>query len=145
MILTYNFQALLRIMASIRTAALDGGEMALFTNNITPGPQTIAADLTEATFTGYARAALTAWTVERLTPALEAVHTSPMASFAAASPFTVQEQVYGGWIEDVAGNYVFGFRFDDAPISMGALGDAVLVIVDHKLGNPAGAGFCNNE
>lgn len=147
MIVSYNLTALMRIMALLRTDAtigLNTGELKLFTNDITPDVQTVVGDLTEATFTGYAAAALTAWSVERLTPDIKAVHTSPLASFAAAAPFTIQEEVYGGWIEDAAGNYVMGFRFDDAPISMGAVGDAFLVAVDHILANPAGQGFCNN-
>lgn len=147
MIANYNIAAMIRLMNLIKTDAtigLNAGEMKLFTNDITPGPNTVVADLTEATFTGYAAAALATWSPERVNASLQVVHTSPLASFAAASPFTVQEEVYGGWIEDAAGNYVMGFRFDNGPIPMGAVGDAFLVAVDHILGNPAGQGFCNN-
>lgn len=39
-----------------------GGKVMLFTNNIVPTKATVLADLTEATFGGYARTTLAGWT-----------------------------------------------------------------------------------
>jgi len=125
-------------------ALLDTGELALFTNDITPDVNTVVGDLTEATFTGYARATLTAWLAPHLNVNLQSVLNSPLASFATAAPYTVGEQVYGGWIEDAAGNLAFAFRFDNAPIPMIGAGDAIVVAVESLLGNPMGQGFCTN-
>ena len=143
--LVYPKEAQLRILTVLKTELMDAGEMALFSNDITPDVNTVVADLTEATFTGYARATLTTWLAARLNTALEGVQTSPLAAFAAAAPFTVGEDVYGGWIEDSNGDLILMFRFDNAPIPMAAVGNAIVVAVDHILGNPAGQGMCSNE
>jgi len=52
-------QLLKRFMATPPAFSMAGVKMGLFTNNISPGPDTVLADLTEPTYASYAQAAAT--------------------------------------------------------------------------------------
>lgn len=71
-----------------------------------PGPNTTLADLTaiEATFTGYSPVTLTAIPAAYIDPINGGISQAiPLAEFSTASPYTVGNTVYGGFITDAAG------------------------------------------
>lgn len=66
--LQWVLAAILRMLNSFKGVGalgvdglLTGSKVMLFTNNITPTPGAVLADLTEATYTGYARSAALTW------------------------------------------------------------------------------------
>lgn len=106
----------------------------LFQNNITPGNSTTFADLTEATFSGYAR----------VTPSWGAIATGGdgrAAMVAAAANFThnggvVTNLVYGwAWIDSAVGveKLIAADRVPSAPKTMAVSGDSITVTVTGKL------------
>jgi hypothetical protein len=125
----------LKQLADLKTNVVDGGECGLFQNDYTPNADTVIADLTECTFTGYARVTLTTFTAPYLTAEGKGAIQSPLANFNTASPFTVGQLAYGYFVEDVDGDLLLAGRFP-APIPMASLGDHIAVLLEYALGNP---------
>lgn len=136
--MTYKlpFLSMLDMIAALKTAMLNLSVMKLFTNDITPSVNSLVADFTEATFTGYAPVTLTAFSAPYLTDDDQGAANSPLATFAPASPFTVGEIVHGWFVVDATGDLVMAGRFD-APQNMNASGQLLQVLVRFVLGNPA--------
>jgi len=66
--MVYSLSLLSAILDMLKLAAADdvdgaltGAKVALYTTNVSPTPETVWDDLTEATFTGYARSAAITW------------------------------------------------------------------------------------
>lgn len=114
-------------LAEIKTALLDLGALKLFKNNYVPSLDTVVGDLTEADYTGYLAITLTTWTAPFLDVAGRGEIRAPHGFFAPAAPYTIQNTVYGYWIEDSNGDLILACRFVDGPIAMGAAGNACIV------------------
>jgi hypothetical protein len=127
----------LKQLLDLKTNVMDGGTIRLFQNDFTPSADSILADFTIATFTGYLNVTLTAWSAPYLNSAGNGAILSPLAQFNAASPYTIGNLVYGYFILDAAGDLVLGGRFTDAPISMAASGNHIAALLEYALGNPA--------
>lgn len=127
--------ALDRAVTQIKTALLDGGEFALFSNDFTPDANTVVGDLTEATFTGYARAAVATFSANYFTAEDYAACNSPLASFAPAAPYTIQEVIYGWYYLDANGDLALAGRFD-GPQAMDGPGQLLELLVRYIQGNP---------
>lgn len=123
-------------LALLKADVLDGGEMVLFSNDITPTVNTIIGDLTIANFTGYADVTLTTYSAPYLTADENAAVLAPLAQFNTAAPYTVANSIYGFAIKDVDGALVLAGRFPDAPIEMAGAGDHIAALIEYVWGNP---------
>lgn len=97
----------------------------LYQNNITPSKGMLVTDLDVATFTGYTQQVVTA----PAPPIIDTVNGGqsiimPSHVFAAASPYTVGNTVYGWYLRTAGGVLVAAGKFA-TPISVGAAGQAV--------------------
>lgn len=128
--------ALARLVTDIKTNLLDGGEFGLYVNDVAPTIDTVIGDLTEATFTGYARATVTTFSAVYYTGEDYAATNSPLASFAPASPYTVTEIVYGWFYLDANGDLAMAGRFA-VPQPMDGPGELIELVVRFVQGNPA--------
>lgn len=126
--------SLVKAMAALKTAMLDGGFAGLYQNDITPTVNTLLADLTEADFTGYARVTLAAWLVPYLSAERKGASISPIAIFRQVAPFTVGNQIYGWFVLDKDGVLMLSGRFDN-PISMVDINGIIELIVTYFFGN----------
>jgi hypothetical protein len=72
---------------------------------LTPTLQLAALTAAEATFTGYAAVTLTAIPAAYSDPVNGGISNAiPLTQFNTASPYTVGNDIWGGWIEDAASN-----------------------------------------
>ena len=88
----------------------------LFTNNAMPGPATVLADLTEASFPGYASVTVTSggWTSSGVSGHV-GYKIAPAITFTNSSGSSVS--VYGFFVTDSTGTILLAAaRFDAAPI-----------------------------
>ncbi len=108
-------------------------EVNLFQNDYQPVPATVLADLTVATFSGYA-----AEVVAALLPA----YLDPIGGASAQigtiqfdhSGGVVSNIIFGFWAENAGGDLIMVGRFEN-PIPMAALGDAIPLDVKFNFGN----------
>jgi hypothetical protein len=101
----------------------------LFQNNISVVKTTPAASLEVATFTGYAQQAVATVGPPIVDPVLGGVSLIlPSNVFAAASPYTVGNTIYGWYLRTAAGLLIAAGNFP-APINVGGLGQAVPLTV----------------
>jgi len=109
------------------SAPYTGAKMKLFTNDITPDETTTLADLTEATFGGYA-AATVVWDTPYIDPT-NLVHlvSDNVVFLCTGTPF---ESIYGYWLETSTGDYLGGARFDDAPRPIPAAGYGIEAAIE---------------
>jgi len=97
----------------------------LFQNDISPTPETVVGDFDEADFTGYAAEAGVDFGAAYLDePNLEAKLTIPTVQFSATGGAT-PNTIYGGYITDAAGTYLYGSQRFAVPIQINSIGDAV--------------------
>jgi hypothetical protein len=99
----------------------------LFQNNITPTEADVVGAYTEATFTGYAAAAMASgdWTISGTTPTTAVGAQKTFVSSANQAP----QNIYGWYMTTVTDNELtHAFRFTDAPRVITNLGDQILVI-----------------
>lgn len=99
---------------------LDGVKLRLFQNDFTPVPASVLADFTIATFTGFATSTAVVWG----TPYYQQDGTPNVAgdlkTFAAGSPLTVTNVIYGWYLIDGAASvWLAAYRFDQPiPVSI---------------------------
>lgn len=127
------------ILDQLATSFLDGATLHLYTNDLTPTPDTVLADLTEATFGGYASVTLTTWSNAFSKVNGDGYVVSPLASFS-ASGVAPSEVVYGCYVRlggAPPNALFFAGRFSGGPYPMGAAGDALNFSLTFDLGNPA--------
>lgn len=106
---------------------LVGCKMGLFTNALTPGKGTVYADLTPATFTGYALVALT-YSAELTDGAGTQQLMSNLCNFRATGTPT-SEVLYGYFITDGGGTPVlYGCETFPSPIVVTVAGNGVSVV-----------------
>lgn len=120
--------ALLRQLAAIKTAELDGSKLGLYTNDFTPNANTVIGDFTVATFTGYAQVTITLFDAAYIDENANAAIIGGLVQFAPASPYTVGESVYGWYLTTSTGALISGGRFPNAPVPMGVAGNYVQVV-----------------
>ena len=123
-------------LAEIKTALLDGGTLKLFQNDYVPSLDTEIGDLTEADYTGYLAVTLTTWTAPFLDVAGRGEIRAPHGFFAPAAPYTVQNMIFGYWIEDSNADLLLASRFVNGAVPMGAAGNALFVEPFFILQNP---------
>lgn len=114
---------ILAMMASYMTA--NTCQVKLYKANVTPGPGTLLAALTEADFSGYAAQDLTTPTVE---PDLDGNNRGVLAFDEVAFEHNgggTGNDIYGYFAVDDAGDLLWAERFGDAPRSVTADPDEV--------------------
>lgn len=107
-------------------------DVMLFKNNQTLTDGRTEADFTEADFTGYTRAQLTAsnWVV---TPNAPTSAQYPMIAFKSTADQTAQN-IYGYvLLQRVSGKAICGWRFDDGPYSVSKTDDEIDVTPDLRI------------
>lgn len=117
-----------KMLTEVKTGMLDGGECILFQNDVNFTLNTLLADLTVATFTGYADVTLTTYPDPYTEPDGTASLDSPQCVFA-SSGSAVQNTVFGWAVKDAAGLLVGGGNFEN-PIAFNDVGDAVVFTVE---------------
>lgn len=115
---TQSFQADMLDEISGAMAELGTSKAILFTNPITPSGTTVLADLTEATFTGYAAVATGTWKPSGIDPDGNLSVQAPTLQFMATDT-DVQETVYGAAITNTGKTELFAVEVFDQPIPMG--------------------------
>jgi hypothetical protein len=110
----------------------DAAEIALYINNVTPGPLTALADLTLATFTGSSPQLITTWGAAYI-GADGSIHlTAPSALFTATATPGTPQTVYGATVVGDPGGTPFliaAWRFD-TPVNIAVKYDGVVADVD---------------
>ncbi len=113
--------------AFINKTATQNLSLRLFTNNITPADTTVATDLVQATFTGYAAATLNGATWGAANTGRPSVSSYPIQTFT-SSVTQATQQIYGYYIVQATSGILLGLeRFVDAPIPITNLNDFVTV------------------
>lgn len=106
----------------------DGALVRLFQNDIQPTKDSILADFTIATFTGFATSAAIVWAGPILNPDGEPIVIGDLKLFTGGSPFTVSNTIYGYYIVDAAGTkLLWSERFALAQV-VAAAGQSVQVV-----------------
>jgi len=106
-----------------------GSELCLFVNDYTPTPFTVLADLTEATFGGYARPSSAAAYQRIVNPDMSVgvVSVEPAGLFQADNSIVGPETAYGCFVLNASGGLVLTRRFD-TPIIFAVDGDSAQII-----------------
>lgn len=110
-------------ISSIIPGSLATTVIKLFMNDVTPGLGTKVADLTEATFTGYAAVPVTGWDATQLDPATGLpiiVQQTPAIAGFPQTGTTIVNTIFGFWVE-LNGHILLAERFDN-PIQMDTTG-----------------------
>lgn len=110
------------------TGSISDVKIGLFSNNVVPTVDTVLADLTECTFTGYSAVNAGPWNDPAWASQGAAIqYATPAAVFNTVSPYTVGEVVYGWFITAgmtpvllVAGTFA-------SPVPMNAAGDQIII------------------
>lgn len=103
-------------LAVIRTLALGGG-VNLYTNNYTPDADSASGDFTDPGWPSYAGIPTPSWTAIAAS-GQEEVTTHPNVSW--INDDVISWDVYGYWVYDALGSYLFAERFAGAPITLTA-------------------------
>lgn len=117
-------------LEEIKTNLLDTGSLRLFQNDVAITDETVVGDLTVATFGGYANVAVALWNaVYTETGGLAACNT-PLTHFAASG--AAPSNLIYGWYYLAAGGALFAAGNFDEPIPMGAVGNALPLVLEIK-------------
>jgi hypothetical protein len=108
--------------------------MHLFTNPITPDKTTVAADLVEATFPGYAAQNITTWGAAILNASVQGESDAATVTWTAAAG-SLGNQIWGYWVEDAGGTYLWAEPFG-FPIDMSVSGASMGVFPVFELDTP---------
>lgn len=115
--------------------AFETPTMHLFQNDFAPNVAMVLADLTEATFSGYAAAAGLAWGAPFINADGRAETDLPSQQFQHDGG-AVANLVYGYYLTNAAGTVLYGAeRFADAPIAMSFATNAIVVLSRLTQGN----------
>lgn len=113
-------------LTAFRDDQLDGGDLRLFQNDITPDENTVIGDLTIADFGGYADIVVANWGDPLLNPDGVPEIVMPSQQFN-ASGVAPSNMIYGFYYVNVGGDLLLAGRFDAGPIPMGTALDALVV------------------
>jgi hypothetical protein len=115
--------------ATAIATALAACTIDLFQNNISVVKSTPVGSLEVATFTGYTQQTVATPGPPVIDPVLGGVSIiMPSKVFAAASPYTVGNTIYGWYLRDATGALIAAGNFP-TPINVGGLGQAVPLTV----------------
>lgn len=106
----------------------------LFSNNFTPNHGMVPGDLTEANFDGYAPVASLNWGSVSLNGSFEAEATLASATFTQTGT-GITNNIYGYWVTDSFGNFLWAERNPSAPVAMDAAGLNYVVIGKYTFTN----------
>lgn len=104
----------------------------LYSNNYTPIEASTYASFTEATFTGYSAAALTAgsWTITAADPSTAAY---PQVTFTSTAG-SQNQNIYGYYVTRATGpEVVFAELFTDGPYNIANNGDAIKITLNFTM------------
>lgn len=102
-----------------------GGKIGLFVNNATIGPDTVLADLVEATFPGYAQVAIGTLSPPYIDPGSnQMVIDGANATFIAGAGMT-PVTVYGAFIVDTGGTILLGVEKFASPVLLTEVGQGL--------------------
>lgn len=110
----------------IALADFVGAILHLSTTNFTPNQNTVLADFTEATFTGYAASSAVTWGAAHLEPNGNAVSVGSAKTFTQTGT-TITEIVYSWYLVTALGAYLLGGAFD-TPLNFNQVGAGVTVV-----------------
>jgi hypothetical protein len=123
-----NQAAWVKKLGKLKTAYYDAGKIGLFTNTPTITRNTVLADLTEATFVGYAQVTLTTFGAAFLDPSGNyADIVAPLAQFTMTATTTLQT-ITGYFLLDKDGIYV-GAELLPAPIPLTSVGQTISILL----------------
>lgn len=111
---------------------LGGGSIRLFTNDFVPGPNTVLADITEATFSGYAAVVTANWGQPFLNPQGFVEVDAPSAQFN-HNGGAIVESVFGYYVTDAGGALVTVERFAAGPYLMETALNSIIVVPRYAL------------
>lgn len=119
------------ILAALKAASglWDGAKVGLFTNDITPNQNMVAADYTVPTWTGYAAQTLT-WANPYANAAGQAEIVAGSKTFVSGSD--ADTNVYGFFVVDSTDVLIYGDRFATPIPAVGVTGITVLPRVTLK-------------
>jgi hypothetical protein len=101
---------------------LDGAELRLFTNAITPSKDSVFADFAEPTFTGYAPVTPLTWSAVG-NAGTDGLYNDTEVNITCTATPTPAETVEGYFLCAAGGGaFLFGERFED-PVGIAAIGD----------------------
>ena len=132
--LVVNVTQLVKELADLKTAQLDGGKLRLYKNDIQPSPTTLIAAFTEADFTGYAAITIATWGAAFQNAIGNGQVIAPSQQFN-QSGVGVTNNIYGYWYETAAGVLLWSERFAAAPVPMDATGKALVLILTRENAN----------
>lgn len=105
----------------------------LYVNNVAPNEDTVVADLTQATFAGYAAVAALAFGTCYIDADGNFKLSAPSEQFTATG-IGVLETVYGYYLTDAAGTVLHGANLLDTPVPITQIGDGLIVQPDITYG-----------
>lgn len=109
-------------LLNILRAAVEAGNVHLFSNDLTPDADTVIGSFTESAAAGYSAQSAGTWSAAATDGSGVAFIDSALFEFTSTEDPAVE--VYGWYVTDGSGNYLFGNRFGDAPRSFG-VADAI--------------------
>lgn len=112
---------------------LNSFTLRLYQNSVVLSPTTVAADLTECTFPGYASVALVAWGSVYLNPfnQAETDEANHVFTMTGSSPVN---SVYGYYVTDGFGNLIYAEANGSGPQAMASPGDTYTVLPRFMVG-----------
>lgn len=120
-------------LCTLLDADLVNCKVKLFQNDYQPNPDTVKANLTVATFSGYA---------DKTVAALLPPYYDPIGG-ASTQIGTLQwdhnggvnaNTIFGWWVENAGGDLIIVGRFD-TPVGMSSLGDSIPLDIKFNFGN----------
>ncbi len=106
--------------------------MHLYQNNLTPTVNTNLADLEEATFSGYAFAAIAAWNPVYVDPQNLATVLGGLVTFVQTAD-TITNTIYGAFYLDGGGALIWAYRFP-SPVPMPGAGSTLPIVPKYQFG-----------
>jgi hypothetical protein len=122
-------------LAAIEAAALSNFTVHLYSKAISPTPDRVLADFTECTFGGYAPKTGQAW-IGPLADPIGHVQLMSQNLVWIRTSVPPGETVYGYYVTDAGNTKLLFFEQLDTPVSMGAVGSAVALVLNYAIENP---------
>lgn len=139
-IITFPNVGGLEVLALLQ-AELANCVVSLFQENITPSKNSVKADYeaAECDFSGYTTKTVAAFNDPAIDGNNDAIMLSPQTTWTQTAD-TITNTVYGGWVENAAGDLMFAFKFTTPRLMLAA--DNYLAVT---LGVRNGGGFASYE
>lgn len=119
------YSASLIFLDAIVAALLEGAALALFQNDYVPIHTTGLGDLVEADFDGYARITLAGWPPAAIDANNRASTNLGFQTFTKTGNL-VSNDIYGAYVLDGTGNFLFAERFQTSPFTLSVAGQLLL-------------------